>query len=58
MTKAAREHGASRVLGLVPAVWTRFADRLGLDIEPAGRVMELDGIDNQCVSIDLTRKLH
>lgn len=58
MTKAAREHGASKVLGLVPAVWTRFADRLGLDIEAAGRVMVLDGIDNQCVSIDLTRKLH
>ncbi|MDJ0994655.1 MAG: acyl-homoserine-lactone synthase [Dinoroseobacter sp.] len=58
MTKTARDLGAVRVLGLVPALWTKFADRLGLDIEPAGRVMEIDGIDNQCVSIDLTRKLH
>jgi N-acyl-L-homoserine lactone synthetase len=58
MTKTARELGATRVLGLIPASWPRWASRCGLDIEAAGRVMEIDGIDNQCVSIDLTRKLH
>lgn len=58
MTKSARELGATRVLGLIPANWPRWARRCGLDVEAAGRVMEIDGIDNQCVSIDLTSKLH
>ena len=58
MTKSARELGATKVLGLIPANWPRWASRCGLDFEAAGRVMNIDGIDNQCVSIDLTSKLH
>lgn len=58
MTKSARELGASKVLGLIPANWPRWASRCGLDTEAAGRVMHIDGIDNQCVSINLTSKLH
>ena len=58
MTKAARELGAAKVLCLIPASWPRWAGRCGLDAEAAGRVMEIDGIDNQCVSINLTRNLH
>ncbi len=58
MTKSARELGATRVLGLIPANWPRWAGRCGLEMVAAGRVMELDGIENQCVSIDLTSKLH
>lgn len=58
MTKSARELGATRLLGLIPANWPRWARRCGMDAEAAGRVMEIDGIDNQCVSIDLTSKLH
>ena len=58
MTKSARELGASKVLGLIPANWPRWARRCGLEAEAAGPVMALDGVDNQCVSIDLTDKLH
>lgn len=58
MTRAARELGATRLLGLIPANWPRWAKRCGLDAEGAGPVMQIDGIDNQCVSINLTSKLH
>lgn len=58
MTKSARDLGATRVLGLIPASWPRWSKRLGLDASAAGRVMEIDGIDNQVVSIDLSGKLH
>ncbi|WP_421703438.1 acyl-homoserine-lactone synthase [Aliiroseovarius sp.] len=58
MTKSARELGASRVLGLIPANWPRWARRCKLDAEAAGRVMHIDGVDNQVVSINLTEKMH
>jgi acyl homoserine lactone synthase len=58
MTKTAREMGATQVLGLIPASWPRWASRRGLEAHAAGRVMQIDGIDNQCVSIDLTQNLH
>lgn len=58
MTKAARELGAVRVLGLIPANWPRWARRCGLEAEAAGRVMTIDGVDNQVVSINLADKLH
>lgn len=58
MTRSARALGATQVLGLIPAAWPRFAKRLKLDIEAAGPVMHLDGVDNQVVMINLTNKLH
>jgi N-acyl-L-homoserine lactone synthetase len=58
MTKAARDLGATRVLGLIPANWPRWARRRGLDAEAAGPVMHIDGIDNQVVSINLADKMH
>lgn len=58
MTKSARELGATQVLGLIPAAWPRFAKRLKLDVQAAGRVMHIDGVDNQVVNINLTTKLH
>ena len=58
MTRAAREMGASRVLCLIPAIWPRWTKRLDMDATAAGPVMHLDGVDNQCVSIDLTAKMH
>ena len=58
MTKSARELGASRVLGLIPASWPRWARRCKLDAEAAGRVMHIDGVDNQVVSINLADKMH
>ena len=58
MTKSARELGATQVLGLIPANWPRWSGRCGLEMAAAGRTMEIGGIENQCVSIDLTSKLH
>lgn len=58
MTKAARELGAVRVLGLIPASWPRWSKRAGIDAVAAGRVMEIDNIRNQVVSINLADKLH
>ena len=58
MMKSARELGAVRVLGLIPANWPRWAPRCGLDAEAAGRVMQIDGTANQCVSINLVQNLH
>jgi len=58
MTKAARELGATEVLGLIPANWPRWAGRCGLNAQAAGRVMDFDGHKSQCVSIDLRDNLH
>ncbi|PQO22658.1 N-acyl-L-homoserine lactone synthetase [Rhodobacteraceae bacterium WD3A24] len=58
MMRSARELGAARVLGLIPANWPRWASRCGLDAKAAGRVMTIDGIENQCVDINLTGNLH
>jgi len=58
MTRAAREMGAVQVLGLIPANWPRWTRRCGLDGVAAGPVMNLDGIDNQCVMLNLSEKLH
>ena len=58
MTRSARQLGATQVLGLIPANWPRWARRCGLDAQAAGRVMHVDGIDNQVVKINLGAKLH
>lgn len=58
MTRSARQLGATQVLGLIPANWPRWARRCGLDAQAAGRVMHIDGIDNQVVKINLGAMLH
>ncbi len=58
MINASRTFGATQVLGLVPAVWSRWIGRLGLDAEPAGPVMEIDGVNTQVAQMFLTNNLH
>lgn len=58
MVKSARELGATRVLGIIPSNWPRWAARCGLDMVAAGRVLEFDGYDSQCVSINLVNNLN
>lgn len=58
MTRAARDLGATQVLGLISASWPRWAKRRGLDAVAAGPVMEIEGSKNQVVSINLTEKMH
>jgi len=53
MIDAAVELGAKRVIGLVPAVWSRWIGRLGLRAEPAGPVMDLDGWKTQVALMHL-----
>lgn len=58
MTKAARDLGATQVLGLISASWPRWAKRRGLDAVGAGPVMQIEGSANQVVSINLADKMH
>lgn len=58
MTKAARDLGATQVLGMIPASWPRWTRRCGVDAVAAGPVLHIDGVDNQVISIDLTDKMH
>lgn len=58
MTGAARELGATRLIALTAASWPRWYGRCGLKAEAIGRTMFIDDGDYQCVSIDLTAKMH
>ncbi len=58
MIGAARTLGATRILGLVPAVWSRWIGRLDLNAEPAGPKMEIDGTMTQVAMMDLSGNLH
>lgn len=58
MIKTSRTLGATEVLGLVPAVWSRWIARLGLDAEPAGPKMDIDGTNTQVALMHLSANLH
>lgn len=46
--------GATQLLAFGPAIWPRWIARLGLFANPAGPVMELDGVRVQTAIMDLT----
>jgi acyl homoserine lactone synthase len=54
MIRVAQELGATKILGLVPAVWSRWIGRLGLHAEPAGPVMELEGMKVQVAMMTIS----
>jgi len=58
MTRSARELGATRIIALTAGNWERWYGRCGLDAEAIGPMLKIDGGDFQCVSINLTAKLH
>ncbi|HBN30915.1 MAG: acyl-homoserine-lactone synthase [Rhodobacterales bacterium] len=58
MISAARTLGATQILGLVPAVWSRWIARLGLDAEAAGPQMDIDGTNTQVALMHLASNLH
>lgn len=58
MVNAARQLGATMVLGLIPEASRRIGRRLGLECEPAGPMLNFDGLDCVCVTINLAAKLH
>ncbi|MDQ7079413.1 MAG: acyl-homoserine-lactone synthase [Paracoccaceae bacterium] len=58
MVSAARMLGATQILGLVPAVWSRWIARLGLDAQAAGPKMEIDGSMTQVAMMNLAGNMH
>jgi len=58
LINAARLMGATQIIGLVPALWPRWVRRLGIEAEEAGRVMKIDGANNQVALMHLTKQLH
>lgn len=58
LINAAKEQGAEKLLGMVPALWPRWIRRLGLHAEPAGPVMNIDGMKVQVALMDLKDYLH
>ena len=58
MTKSARNLGATSVLGLIPENGPRWGRRVGLDIDVAGPVMEIESSTSRCVCINLASKMH
>lgn len=58
MIRSARELGAQRMLGLVPAVWPRWISRLHLRAEPAGPTLMIDGVLVQVAMMNLKQGLH
>ena len=58
MIRTARSLGAQKIIAFGPAVWPRWIGRLGLRAEPAGPVMELDGVKVQVAVMNLDPRLH
>lgn len=59
MITAARTLGATQILGLVPAVWSRWIKRLGLNAEEAGPRLRMDdSADSQVALMHLSSNLH
>jgi hypothetical protein len=46
------------MLALLPSNWSRWSARAKLDISPAGRVMDMGGIEYQAVWFNLADKMH
>ena len=58
MLRTSREEGIRRMLALLPSNWDRWAGRCKLDMQAAGRNMNMGGIDYQAVWIDFSTQLH
>lgn len=58
MNRAARELGATRTIGLLSSSWPRWAARCALNMEAAGPLKMIDGVENQCIFINFAGKLH
>ncbi|WP_254443437.1 acyl-homoserine-lactone synthase [Ruegeria atlantica] len=55
MTIAAKNGGASTILGIVPAVWARWSRRLGVYATPVGAKFSIDGTASQSVLFNIDR---
>lgn len=55
MSRTATEMGATRVIGIVPAVWSRWLRRLGLGAVPIGPKFSIDGTSSQAALFNVAR---
>lgn len=53
MATAAREAGARHVIGIVPAVFSRWMNRLGMNAIPVGPVLNIGGDRSQAALMDV-----
>lgn len=53
MARTAAKNGASKILGIVPAVWSRWARRLGACATPIGAKFSIDGTMSQSVLFNI-----
>lgn len=58
MSRTARELGITHMLALLPTNWARWSARCDLDMQAAGRVMNMDGVDYQAVTLRFATQLH
>ncbi|WP_210529073.1 acyl-homoserine-lactone synthase [Rubellimicrobium arenae] len=58
MLRTSREEGIRRMLALLPVNWDRWASRCKLEMQAAGREMDMGGILYQAVWIDFASQLH
>ena len=58
MLRTSRVEGIGRMVALLPSNWHRWSARCKLDMEAAGRNMNMGGIDYQAVWIDFGNQLH
>ena len=49
MSQTAMDNGATHILGIVPAVWSRWARRLGVNATPIGAKFSIEGTASQSV---------
>jgi len=58
MSIAAHEAGATQVIGIVPAVWSRWLRRLGLDAVPVGPSFSIDGTKSQSALFPVSKYIN
>ena len=58
LVRAARENGVTQVIGLVPAVWSRWIRRLGITADPAGPKRDIDGFPSQVALLQVSQNDH
>ncbi|WP_343081915.1 acyl-homoserine-lactone synthase [Ostreiculturibacter nitratireducens] len=55
---SSRQLGASRCLTLLAANWPRWAGRVGVEMTAMGPVLNIDGVENQVVSMNFAPSLN
>lgn len=58
LINVAKQEGAEKLLGMVPAIWPRWIRRLGLQADPAGPVLDIEGMKVQVALMDLRDYVH